>query len=263
MREFLTKSYRQLFKFLHENPGERFGVRELSGILEQSINTVGEGLRTLQKLGWIVIKIRGGPWHPALYELTEAGLKVISDFVSHIASLLRRQMPVPTEVQRKSDTTICPTCGHSQQHVSHASLNSESAGEEQKHKAYKLAPSATVEKANEIREQLHERSARARLYEIHGKPLDDFSVECMTKPLLRLPEVHQVREVLEVFEEKCCKEREHPKALHWGFFTRVITDAVANFVGRIPQRRPAQRAQDNDQHRGIEEELRAAGLRKA
>lgn len=256
MRDFLTKSQRALFQFLRDHPGQRFSLRHLQILLDQAINTIRLGLRVLQQLGWLITKVLGGPWHAAAYECTEEGLKVVADVVANLGADSTQQIQPQQGIAPKTDTTICPFCAARLWHDTRASTNSEDVSREEKHKAYKLAPADAVEKANEIETEIRLRAARARLQEIQGKPLDEFSVSCMVKPLLRLPEPWQVRESLEEFEEQCVKERERPKARHWGFLTKVIVDEVARFVGRIPPRKPAERA---DIEEATRSQLRAMG----
>lgn len=245
MRELLTKSQRALFALMRTHRCCRLPLPEIARLLDQSINTVRTGLRVLKNLGWLIVKILGTPWHPSTYECTEEGLKVEANFVSDFVADLKQQTEGSPPVAPKIDTTICAVCAARLRLVPRAAVNGEDVSGREEAQAYKLASAGSVEKFEAIKADVRLRIGRARLNEIAGEPLSEFTVHCISRPLARLPEEWQLKDVLEEIEDKCVKERNRPTARTWGLIVKVAVDEVARFVGRIPSRRPFERAESN------------------
>lgn len=253
-----TRCYRLVWDYLTEHPYLAIGYRTWAKVLRMAVNTLKAAVAYFTAENRLESE-PGKPGQPTIH-------RIKTDSSSE--SNLTHEEKIDSPLAAKLTHPICPTCGHSQQLVSHASVNSESPDEDVNDKAYKLA--ATQPNANEEREaikaELQMRIRRAHLYEINGEPVDDFTLNCMSRPIQRLPQPWQRKETMEELEEKCRrevrrKEQNAPMARGWAMFTRVVTEKVARFVGTLPTRKPVERAESNDAGDSIAK-LKAMGYLK-
>lgn len=247
-----------VWRFLQQ-AGARFcqwSVRKIHVALGISRSTVEKALKALNALGFI--RTRPGTYnraseHEILQTLTPAA--PAPEFADAPAPNFRdsegpsgENRDTPPEKSGHPGTGICLVCAASLGYVPRASVKAISVDGEEALEAYKLAPQGPVEMLEIIKTEVRAAVARARLVEIQGKPLDDFTVHCMSRPLARLPEAWQMKQVIGLLEDKCLKERQRPRAETWGLMTKVVSDEVARYVGPIPYRRPAASSETRDPH---------------
>ena len=121
------------------------------------------------------------------------------------------------------------------------SESSELAGsppEENESKDAELASSSSVE--NELEVAILEAVHRSRLPSLKGKSLDPRTVSNIRTHLERLSEVRQVKEILDVLEDKCRHLAQHPREAEektWGWIVGLVKGEVNGRVGEEPDPR--------------------------
>lgn len=89
---------------------------------------------------------------------------------------------------------------------------------------------ASETRSAEIRAEVRDRLARAKLRELNGKPLDEKTLDNIAAPLNELGDAREIIGVLETLEEKARRIAREPANRTWGYIVNIVRGEVADRI---------------------------------